>query len=222
VRRAIGVAVAAFLALCTGIAAAQVVPGKDYVVIDGSADRGRGAAPADRPGPDRIEVVEFFSYACPHCAHLEPQLEKWRRNLPANVVLRRVPVIFGRDEWDVLARLYFTLESASQIDALHGKVFSALHGEHVNLFTPDAVADWMARQGTDRRTFLDRYNSFSVQVRLQGANAQAQQAGIESVPSFVVAGRYRTDLDMARDYGRLLAIVDALIAKGNAAGSGKR
>jgi len=214
--------VAVFLVLCTGTAAAQFVAGKDYVVIDGVAEQGRGAAPADRPGSDRIEVVEFFSYACPHCAHLEPQLDKWRRALPANVVLRRVPVTFGRNEWDALARLYFTLDASNQLDALHGKVFGALHGEHVNLFTPDAIADWMVRQGTDRRAFLERYNSFSVQVRLHGANALAQQTAIESVPSFVVAGRYRTDLDMARDYGRLLAIVDALVVRSAGTGSGKR
>jgi thiol:disulfide interchange protein DsbA len=209
-------AVAALLALCGGAAVAQAVAGKDYVVIDGSAAPGRGAAGGS--GADRIEVVEFFSYACPHCAHLEPQLEKWRHTLPANVTLRRVPVVFGRDEWETLARLYFTLEAAGQVDALHAKVFAALHAEHVNLFSSGAVADWMARQGNERRSFLDRYNSFSVQVRLQGANALAQQDGIESVPSFVVAGRYRTDLDMARDYGRLLGIVDELVRKSGAQG----
>jgi len=192
---------------------AQFEPGKDYVVIDSAADRGRGAVPAPRAAGERIEVVEYFSYACPHCARLDPQLEKWRHKLPANVVLRRVPVIFGRAEWEVLARLYYTLEAGNQLDALHAKVFTALHSERANLFTPDAVADWIGRQGLDRAAFLDRYNSFAVQVRLRSANALAQQAGIESVPSFVVDGRYRTDLDLARDYGRLLGIVDALVAK---------
>ena len=206
-------AVAAILALCAGNAVAQLVEGKDYVVIDSATEQGHAVAPAARSAGDRIEVVEFFSYACPHCARLDPLLEKWRHKLPANVVLRRVPVIFGRAQWEVLARLYFTLEAGNQLDALHAKVFTALHGERVNLFTPDAVADWIARQGLDRAAFLDRYNSFAVQVRLQGANALAQQTGIESVPSFVVGGRYRTDLDLARDYGRLLGIVDALVAK---------
>ena len=214
-----GMLVAAVLALSAGPVAAEALAGGDYVVIDGSKEPGRGAA---GPAADRIEVVEFFSYACPLCAHLEPQLEKWRRTLPANAVLRRVPVIFGRDEWETLARLYFTLEAADQVDALHGKVFAALHSEHVNLFSTDAIADWMARQGKDRRAFLDRYNSFSVQVRLQGANALAQQYGIDSVPSFVVAGRYRTDLDMARDYGRLLGIVDELVRKSGGASPAKR
>ncbi len=208
-RQTIGIVVSAWLAVFAGSAAGEVAAGRDYVVLEAAADQGR-AAP---PGGGRIEVVEFFSYACPHCAHLEPQLEKWQHALPANVVLRRVPVTFGRDEWDVLARLYYTLEGSGQLDALHARVFTALHGDHADLFSPDAVANWMAQQGKDRRAFLDSYNSFSTQMHLQSGNALAQQVGIESVPSFVVAGRYRTDLDMARDYGRLLTIVDALVAR---------
>jgi len=220
VRQIIGVALLAFLGLGAGASGAQVEAGRDYVILDAAADQGR--APASAANPDHIEVVEFFSYACPHCAHLEPQLEKWQHALPAKVILRRVPVTFGRDEWDVLARFYYTLEATHQVDALHARVFTALHGDHATLFSPDALADWMARQGKDRRAFLDSYNSFSVQVHLQAGNALAQQLGIESVPSFVVAGRYRTDLDMARDYGRLLGIVDELVRKSASPASGKR
>jgi len=207
-KRRLQVLLAALLVLATGSAVAQVTEGKDYVVLE----RADGTVPRV-PASSRIEVVEFFSYACPHCAHLEPLLEKWRRALPANVVLRRVPVTFGRDEWESLARLYFALEAAEQLDALHGKVFAALHAEHVNLLTADAAADWVARQGKDRRAFLDRYNSFAVQVRVRGADSQAQAFVIESVPSFVVAGRYRTDLDLTQGYDRLLGTVDQLVRK---------
>jgi thiol:disulfide interchange protein DsbA len=204
------------LAVAATAASAQITEGKDYVVLDRS-----GAAPRPEAAA-RIEVLEFFSYACPHCARLEPMLDKWRRALPANVVLRRVPVTFGRDEWEALARLYFTLEGADQLEALHGKVFTAIHGEHVNLFTPESAADWIARQGKDRRAFLDRYNSFSVQVKVQGANALAQGDVIESVPSFVIGGRYRTDLDQARSYDHLLSTVDQLVRKSLAEQGGKR
>jgi len=195
------------LAMAGATAAGQAREGKDYVVVSGQA----GSARAD--GKQGVEVLEFFSYACPHCARLEPMLEKWRRQLPPNVVLRRVPVTFGREEWKVLARLYYTLESLGQVDSLHAKVFGAIHDEHKMLFTPEAQADWMARQGRDRRAFLDAYNGFSVQARLAGANTLAQTYEIESVPSFVVAGRYRTDLDLTQGYEPLLKVADELVRK---------
>ena len=33
----------------------------------------------------RIEVVEFFSYACPHCARFYPLLNAWVAKLPHDV-----------------------------------------------------------------------------------------------------------------------------------------
>ena len=35
---------------------------------------------------NKIEVVELFWYGCPHCYYLEPDLEKWLKTKPENVV----------------------------------------------------------------------------------------------------------------------------------------
>ncbi len=43
---------------------------------------------------DKIEVIEFFWYGCPHCYHFEPTLEKWLKNLPKNVEFIRQPAAF--------------------------------------------------------------------------------------------------------------------------------
>ena len=32
--------------------------------------------------PDKIEIIEFFWYGCPHCYSFEPLLEKWLKTLP--------------------------------------------------------------------------------------------------------------------------------------------
>ena len=33
----------------------------------------------------KIEVVEVFSYACPHCAHFQPMVGAWKKKLPAGM-----------------------------------------------------------------------------------------------------------------------------------------
>ena len=49
----------------------------------------------DRPlKDDPIEIVEFFSYACPHCANLDPMLDGWIDGLAESVEFRRVHVAF--------------------------------------------------------------------------------------------------------------------------------
>jgi thiol:disulfide interchange protein DsbA len=43
---------------------------------------------------DKIEVIEMFSYACPHCFHLEPLVEEWKTTLSEDVVFIQVAAIF--------------------------------------------------------------------------------------------------------------------------------
>lgn len=187
-----------------GIAGAQNLrEGRDYHVV---------ASPqATEPG--KIEVIEFFSYMCPHCAHFEPVLAPWVKALPKDVVFRRVPAIF-RPQWEAPARLYFTLEGLNEIDRLHGAVFNAIHGESANLTTDEAVADWVAKKGFDRKKFADVYSSFTMQSKLQRARQATAAYGIASVPSMVVGGKYRTPTEnFTGGQEDLLKTVDALIAK---------
>jgi protein dithiol oxidoreductase (disulfide-forming) len=65
---------------------------------------------SQRDDPGKIEVVEFFSYGCPHCADFNPLLNAWAAKLPADVVLKKVPVSFGRAAWANAAKLYHALE----------------------------------------------------------------------------------------------------------------
>jgi len=186
----------------SAFAAAQA--GKDFSPIS-------PAQPTD-VAAGKIEVVEFFSYACPHCNHLEPSLEAWAKKQPASVTVRRIPVTFGRSEWVSLARLYYTLETLGEVDRLNAKVFHAIHDQHVNLSSADACVSWAASQGLDPRKFTDVYNSFTVESKLQRANVKAQAYAVDGVPTLIVGGRYRTSPAMAGGNEQSLAVADELIA----------
>ena len=61
----------------------------------------------------KIEVIEFFSYECPHCADFEPILQRWIKTIPADVQFRRVPSL-GQDRWVPLAKVDHTLEALGE------------------------------------------------------------------------------------------------------------
>ena len=65
-----------------------------------------------------MEVIEFFSYACPHCYELQPHVLKWAAQLPANAAFVRVPVSFGRREWGQLSRAFYALEATGDLERL--------------------------------------------------------------------------------------------------------
>ncbi len=160
----------------------------------------------------KIEVVEFFWYACPHCNAFEPQLEAWQKRLPADVVLRRVPVAF-RDDFVPQQRLFYSLEAMGKLDELHRKVFHAIHQEKLALNKEDLILAWVEKNGLDRAKFQETYNSFAVSTKARRA-AQLQDAfKVEGVPALGIAGRWYTDGSMAGNMPRAVQVAEYLIAE---------
>jgi len=150
----------------------------------------RVVPPQPTGNPGRIEVVEFFSYACPHCAHFYPLLESWRAKLPGDVVLRRVPVGFNRQAWINLQGAYYALEASGDLARLDGALFSAIHDKHEQIFDEPSLADWVAKNGGNSDKFAAAYVSFGINSQTVHADEMAEKFGIDSVPSMAVNGEY--------------------------------
>ena len=201
----------------TAAHAAQPVAGKDYVPVK---------PPQLTDNPAKVEVLEFFWYGCPHCDHLQPSLEAWLKRKPADVELKHVPAVF-QDSWIPLTRTYYTLEAMGLVDKLHQQVFSAIHRQRIRLQDSNAIFDWVASKGIDRKKFADTYNSFGVNGRTQRSITLTRQYDIEGTPSLVVDGRFLTSpsmtlkADRTVDYDRFFQVIDALIAEARKAKGNK-
>lgn len=160
----------------------------------------------------KIEVIEFFSYQCPHCAHFEPVIEPWIKKLPSDVQFHRVPALF-QPGWTELAKAYYTLDAMGVAEKLSATVFKAIHEENVQLRNDKTFFDWAAKQGLDRQKVTDIYNSFAVNSRVNRAKSQAQAYRLDGVPSMAIDGKYFITGEMAGSYPTWLEIADALIAK---------
>ena len=200
-----GAAVAAS-ALYMPLVQAQAKPpeaGVDYLVLDKRAPVEAAAG--------KIEVVEFFWYNCPHCNAFEPALEAWIKRLPKDVSVRRVPVSF-RDDFVPQQRLYYAIEAMGLTEKLHNKIFTAIHGEKLQLNKSDAIADWVAKQGVDKGKFLEQYNSFTVSTKATRATQLQNTYKVEGVPALGIAGRFYTDGTLAKNMDRGLLITDFLVS----------
>jgi protein dithiol oxidoreductase (disulfide-forming) len=161
----------------------------------------------------KIEVIEFFSYGCPHCADLEPTLQGWIKTMPADVQMRRVPVMY-QDRWVPLAKIYYTLDALGEESRLSPAVFSALHARGMSLWQDKTFFDWAATQGLDRKKVEDMYNSFAISGKVNRARAAAQAYQIQAVPTMVVDGKFITN--KVSSHAMMIAVLDALIAKARA------
>ena len=158
----------------------------------------------------KIEVLEFFSYGCPHCYSLEPTLEAWAKRLPADVVFKRVPVGFNA-LYENYQKIYYALEAMGQVEHMHRKVFDAIHQQRQRLDKEADIAAFMTANGVDGAKFMELYKSFSVQTKARQAQQLSQSYKIDGVPAMGVHGRYVTSGSQAGSNERALAVTDALV-----------
>jgi len=163
----------------------------------------------------KIEVIEFFSYGCPHCAEFEPYLEDWLKTLPSDVAFRRIPVMF-QPQWVDLAKVYYTLDAMGEESKLSPEVFTAIHGKGVNLSQPAKFFDWAASKGLDRKKVEDLYNSFTMSGRVNRAKQLAQAYNIQEVPTIVIDGKFITSPSRAGTHAGTPAVMSQLVAKARA------
>ena len=182
-------------------AQAQLLVGRDYVAIEPVQMTDNAA---------KIEVVEFFSYACPHCGDLNPHIIQWANKQPSDVVFKRIPVGFN-PFYQLMAKLYYSLEAIGELQRLDTAIFYAIHGKGLKLIDEKSIAEWVTSQGVDAKKFSDAYNSFGVSAKAKRAEQIAGAARISSVPAIVVDGRYLLTGKEVKSHADLLVLAEKVI-----------
>lgn len=162
---------------------------------------------------NRIEVLEFFAYTCPHCFAFQPALEVWSRRQPADVLFRRIPVAFREVPFVLHQKLYFTLETMGLVETLHRKVFAAIHVERNMLDSPEKVLDFAVKNGIDKAKFADVLNSFGVATKARQAAALSVGYKIDGTPALGVNGEFLTSGTLSGGNEAALGTVDQLVAQ---------
>ena len=178
------------------------VEGKQYV---------RLSQPLPSAAGGKIEVVEFFWYGCPHCNDFEPMLDAWAKKVPADVLFRRVPVAFRDEPFGSHQRIFYALEAMGQVEAMHRKVFYAIHNDRARLDKPADISAFMAKNGLDGAKFLDLFNSFSVQTKARQAKQLSESYKIDGVPALGIQGRFYTSGSLAGSNDQALAVTEFLV-----------
>ncbi len=159
---------------------------------------------------NKIEVLEFFQYSCPHCATFDPDLEAWRKKMPADVEYRRLPVAFNAATANH-TKIYYTLQQLGKVDEMHKKVFAAYHGQKKRMLDPNEIADFMAANGIDRKLWLDTFNSFGVATQTNRAAQIWAAYKLEGTPAVGIDGRWLTAPSMVGSRAGTLPVMDHLV-----------
>jgi len=202
-------ATALIVVFAAGLVQAQPTAGVEYREL-------AAAQPVDTP--DKIEILEFFWYGCPHCYTFEPVLTPWVKKLPKDARFRRVPAMFN-EEYARGARAYYALEAIGEVERLHKALFDAVHtGSRLRVGDEAALTEWLGKQGVDTKKFAAAYRSFSVEGKLKRAAQLTQAYKIDGVPSMAVNGKYVVNTDNIKSFEQLLSVADYLVAQSRKTG----
>ena len=187
-------------------------PGVNYDVI-------APAQPTNAP-PDKVQVMEVFWLACPHCYALEPYMQAWRKSKPDYVQFVRVPVMWGPVQ-QAHARLFYALKALDRED-LVDTAFKTIHDLETQTGTESIMIGasqagtmrlqeaFAVRHGVSAAAFESAYNSFDVHAELAKAEEITQLYEIQSVPTVIVDGRFRTDPAKAGGEKQMFELIDFL------------
>jgi thiol:disulfide interchange protein DsbA len=158
---------------------AQFTEGKQYVNLTQPAGQ---AAPTGA-----VEVVEVFSYGCPHCAEFAPYMDKLRAELPKGAKVDYMPAVFNAS-WLPYAQAYYAARQLGVFEQTHDKLFKAML-EHYPLNSLSDLADFYARQGVDKDKFMAAATNAQTTQQMAADQKTEMGWGIDATPTLVVGRR---------------------------------
>lgn len=182
------------------------VAGKDYEVIQPNANI--PALPAKT-----ITVTEFFSYGCPWCFALEPEIQKWLKNKPNYVTFTRIPVVFEAG-WEYYAKAYYIAQALHIDKKITPSLFDAIQKQHLNLNHGNTMKQFLIKNGVQEnmaQEVSEASPTLDAEIAQGVTLMHAYQVYV--VPAIVIDGKYRTDIQLSgADDKRFIKIVQYLVS----------
>lgn len=162
----------------------------------------------------QVEIDELFWYGCPHCYVLEPTINKFLQNKPANVVFNRIPATIS-PRWAYHAKLYYVglmLDPTGE-KQIHSKIFDAIQKQHRRIDNDDALIRFFGEQGFNETQVRNALQSMEMKTMLARADEVGTKSGADSVPTLIINGKYLTSPSMVGNEEKMLQVIDYLSKK---------
>ncbi len=202
------------IAMSAGLVEAQALierykAGEDYFVLN--------QAQPTSVSSNKVEVLEVFSYACSHCATFHPYVEAGKKKMPSHAQMVYMPAVFGRTDWELMARVFYTAKAFGVVDKTHAAVFDAVHNSQTPARSVDDFAALFAKHGVKPAAFKSTMSSFAVNMEIDRVNSILPRYKVEGTPEVFVAGKYRITGASAKGYDKVFDVVNFLVEKEAAA-----
>lgn len=174
--------------------AADLQEGKQYIQVSQQAS------------PQK-EVIEFFSFYCPHCYAFEMEYhipQQVKDSLPKDVAFKQYHVNFLGRESEDLTRAWALAMALGAEGKVKAPLFEAAQKDALR--SMDDIRAIFLANGVTAEQFDGGINSFAVNGLVNKQVNAAEQFNVRGVPDFYVDGKYRVNPeglnydDFVKDY----------------------
>ncbi|MFT5314161.1 MAG: thiol:disulfide interchange protein DsbA [Paraglaciecola sp.] len=173
---------------------AQWKEGEHYVVVNDTASA-------------KPEVLEFFSFWCPHCHNFEPLVKQIKQKLDSDVAFKKIHVNFmgsaGPDAQNDATRAMMVGRALKKEQPLNQAIFQSIHVQRATVTGLGDLQNIFTANGVEAAEFDKLARSFGVNSMLQKNNKTIDQYRkyLSGVPNFIVNGKYQAKFtrDMNND-----------------------
>ncbi|MCI7352484.1 MAG: DsbA family protein [[Actinobacillus] rossii] len=166
---------------CVNAQAAELKDGEQYITLS----QERSAQP---------EVIEFFSFYCPHCYSFEMQYkipEKVKSGLPQGTTFKQYHVDFLGPQGENLTRAWALAMALGVEDKVKAALFD---GAQANAFkSMDDIRQKFIDNGVTAEQFDGGINSFAVNALVKKQQNLVAQFQVHGVPDFYVNNKFRVN-----------------------------
>jgi len=164
----------------------------------------------EKNSTEKIEIIEFFLYSCPHCYELEPKLEKWIEKNKDKVTFKRVPAVISAS-WVALAKAYYIAEKRNILPQTHDALFKSIHDEKKIYFNEYALAKFYENYGLSQDDFMLDFNSKEITEKASEARKLTVKYAFRGVPAVVINKEFKTAPFYTKDQEQMLEVLDELL-----------
>jgi thiol:disulfide interchange protein DsbA len=191
----------ALVVLPLGLQAATYKEGVNYTIVKQTAT-------------DQPEVLEFFSYYCPHCKQFEPLIEALIQELDKNVVIKTSHVNFmGGESGKLLTRALAAAQLLDVEKKFTSVAFDAVQVQRQAINNEGDIIALFKKAGVSEKEAKSAMDNFVVAGNAAKMDQDFKKFQIRGVPALIVNGKYQVKTSSVKNIDEFVDLVTYLTQK---------
>jgi thiol:disulfide interchange protein DsbA len=157
------------------------------------------------------EVLEFFSFYCPHCFSFEPLMKQLETNLDKDVEIKKNHVNFlGQAMGPKLTQAYAAAELLEVEDTVASLIFDQIHTLRKAFTNDEDIIAIFEKAGVAKEEATAALASFSATGIASQMKRNTETFKIRGVPSLIVNGKYQVITSSVKSTDEFIELVSFL------------